>query len=351
MSVLSVLTLAVCSVLLVASEAGTSNDVGLVKGPSRMLQSAYSETEEEEARYNGVEKEEEEDQMRITKRDDRLYSGAAIVTGVSTATFYTAMSSAGASSVGVTAAVSTSTLGAAGGSVAAVLLSNPVGVAIAAVGVTVTIMGLSWDWDGIAWPWAKWKNPMELDLADENKAWVWTEEWTGRVFCYEFPNRLSAIADGMDDWSVTRILITWNRDKLVPEVEDERGMAWARQTIKDVANGAYVQQFRKNVESAIGKTITKADFDKYIKNSCSVNVLSIDHESGVEGKYFNFDKAELDAILGRDDWSNERLEVSNGKKVVVWRNSNGGSKGDAHGRWDKNPKAGQFWIGQKVFFC
>merc|ERR1711972_1114768 len=72
--------------------------------------------------------------------------------------------------------------------------------------------------------------------------------------------------------------------------------------------------------------------------------------SGIEGKYFNFDKKQLDAILGRTDWSNERLKVSNGKEVIVWRNPNGGSKGDAHGRWDEDPKPFQFWIGQKVTF-
>merc|ERR1712157_89747 len=64
----------------------------------------------------------------------------------------------------------------------------------------------------------------------------------------------------------------------------------------------------------------------------------------------NFEKEQLDAILGRTNWSNQRLKVSNGKEVVVWRHANGGSKGDAHGRWDVNPKANQFWIGQKVTF-
>merc|ERR1711972_1304579 len=51
-----------------------------------------------------------------------------------------------------------------------------------------------------------------------------------------------------------------------------------------------------------------------------------------------------------EDLSNERLKVSNGKEVMVWRNPNGGSKGDAHGRWDEDPKPFQFWIGQKVTF-
>merc|ERR1712154_705235 len=86
------------------------------------------------------------------------------------------------------------------------------------------------------------------------------------------------------------------------------------------------------------------------KKSCSVNVLSIDHKSGTKGKYFNFDMKALDAILGRKDWSGDRLEVSNGKKVVVWRNPNGGSKGDAHGRWDKSAKKNDWSVGDKITF-
>merc|ERR1712190_527558 len=84
---------------------------------------------------------------------------------------------------------------------------------------------------------------------------------------------------------------------------------------------------------------------------CSVDVLSIDHKKGVKGMYFNFDKKQLDAILGTTSWSGYKLKVSNGKEVAVWRKANGGSKGDAHGRWDVDPKANQFWIGQKVTFA
>merc|ERR1712156_737360 len=32
---------------------------------------------------------------------------------------------------------------------------------------------------------------------------------------------------------------------------------------------------------------------------CDLDVLSVDHKSGVYGKYFNFDKKQLDEILGR----------------------------------------------------
>merc|ERR1712048_342552 len=83
---------------------------------------------------------------------------------------------------------------------------------------------------------------------------------------------------------------------------------------------------------------------------CDLDVLSVDHKLGVHGKYFNFDKKQLDEILGRNDWSNERLEIGNGMKLVVWRNPNGGSKGDAHGRKDPSQmaKANDWSVGDRI---
>merc|ERR1711972_703778 len=116
-----------------------------------------------------------------------------------------------------------------------------------------------------------------------------------------------------------------------------------------------IEEFKEAIEKAFVTGIPEIEEGSEIKppkkQSCSVQVLSNDHGSGIEGKYFNFDKKQLDAILGRTDWSNERLKVSNGKEVIVWRNPNGGSKGDAHGRWVVHPKANQFWVGQKVTFA
>jgi len=84
---------------------------------------------------------------------------------------------------------------------------------------------------------------------------------------------------------------------------------------------------------------------------CSIDVLSVDHKFGpsVMGKYFNFDKSVLDMILGRTDWSNERFDVDKGT-VVVWRNPNGGSVGDAHGRFDTSAKAYDWEVGDKITF-
>merc|ERR1712204_50329 len=86
-------------------------------------------------------------------------------------------------------------------------------------------------------------------------------------------------------------------------------------------------------------------------DECSVPVLSVDHKSGAKGKYFNFDKNALDVALGRQDWSGERLTLRDGMKVAVWRNANGGSVGDAHGRKDDSAKEGDWSTGDKLLVC
>merc|ERR1712048_184826 len=67
----------------------------------------------------------------------------------------------------------------------------------------------------------------------------------------------------------------------------------------------------------------------------------------------NFDITALDAILGRTTWHGEKLKVGNDKTVVVWRNPNGGSKGDAHGRYDPfgTAKDGDWAVGDKMTFA
>jgi len=68
------------------------------------------------------------------------------------------------------------------------------------------------------------------------------------------------------------------------------------------------------------------------------DVLSVNHKHLLSnGRYFNFDISTIDEILGRTDWSSEVFEVYSERKtavyqVIIWRNSNGGSIGDGHGR-------------------
>ena len=70
-----------------------------------------------------------------------------------------------------------------------------------------------------------------------------------------------------------------------------------------------------------------------------VEVLAIDHATGAAGEYFHFRSAELDQMLGREDWNGETFTIKRGEAfiaVTVWRSPNGGSAGDAHGR--KTPR-------------
>jgi carbonic anhydrase len=73
-----------------------------------------------------------------------------------------------------------------------------------------------------------------------------------------------------------------------------------------------------------------------------IEVLSVDHEDGPNGKYFNFDKSGAEVVLGHVMDGAEEFRVTCDRTgetndVRVWSNANGGSIGDAHGR--KTPKA------------
>jgi len=86
--------------------------------------------------------------------------------------------------------------------------------------------------------------------------------------------------------------------------------------------------------------------------TCTIDVLSTNHVDTNGGKYFNFKKEQLDAILGTTSWSGNKLKVGNDKTVIVWRGPNGGSKGDAHGRYDPfgTAKDGDWAVGDKITF-
>ncbi|MEM8774743.1 MAG: hypothetical protein AAGF53_06890 [Pseudomonadota bacterium] len=71
----------------------------------------------------------------------------------------------------------------------------------------------------------------------------------------------------------------------------------------------------------------------------AVNILSNDHKSGKTGEFFNFQAAEMDAAAGRVDWHCLTLTSLNSRTgylgtVIAWRANNGGSNGDAHGRYE-----------------
>jgi hypothetical protein len=91
----------------------------------------------------------------------------------------------------------------------------------------------------------------------------------------------------------------------------------------------------------IGDTITiliKGSFD----------ILSVDHQNGTYGQYFNFSVDTVDKILGNIEWDNKDVNVLNSRtgkisKAVLWRKSNGGSIGNGHGRWNDGTAEPKQW--------
>lgn len=78
------------------------------------------------------------------------------------------------------------------------------------------------------------------------------------------------------------------------------------------------------------------------------SILSIDHSSGTVGKYFNFDINDIDRIVGSTGWTNQTFLVKNHQtgiisNAVIWRNPNGGSFGNGHGRWNDGTAASGQW--------
>ena len=82
----------------------------------------------------------------------------------------------------------------------------------------------------------------------------------------------------------------------------------------------------------------------------SITVLSIDHKSGTQGKYFNFDRQTTSLNV------NERRtflayvpRIKTTARVKVWGQMNGGgSLGTAHGRFVEEATEGQWRVGDRI---
>ena len=74
-----------------------------------------------------------------------------------------------------------------------------------------------------------------------------------------------------------------------------------------------------------------------IDPKCPFNVLSIDHNSGINGKYFNFDIEIVNNILGNTFETGNYMIFNKRTKSIrltrMWSYENGGSNGDGHGRY------------------
>jgi hypothetical protein len=84
-------------------------------------------------------------------------------------------------------------------------------------------------------------------------------------------------------------------------------------------------------------------------------VLSVEHDGGTVGMYFNFDVASVTSVLGRELVFDEKLTVANLRSgwkgtAVFWTNRRGGSVGDGHGRRDAGSGPGQWRVGDEIVF-
>jgi len=94
------------------------------------------------------------------------------------------------------------------------------------------------------------------------------------------------------------------------------------------------------------------------KNAPSIKVLSVDHKNGELGQYFNFNVEDVTRMLGgRTDWNGKTFTVRNRRdgateRVIVWRQPNGGSIGNAHGRRDPHKySSGNDWkVGDELVY-
>ena len=90
-----------------------------------------------------------------------------------------------------------------------------------------------------------------------------------------------------------------------------------------------------------------------------INVLAIDHSHGpsVHGKYFHFDMIDMEMFLDINQEKGQRFKVYIKRSkytgnVKIWLSNGGGSRGNAHGRFDKDPMeaigSGYFQIGDQI---
>ncbi|MFZ1219182.1 MAG: hypothetical protein WAO00_07805 [Chthoniobacterales bacterium] len=83
-----------------------------------------------------------------------------------------------------------------------------------------------------------------------------------------------------------------------------------------------------------------------------IRVASVEHSEKSLGRYFHFYHSELDKALQREDWNDQKLWIVRGstakpRLIRVWRTPNGGTKGDSHGRYEDDPKGGDWSVGDE----
>ena len=90
-----------------------------------------------------------------------------------------------------------------------------------------------------------------------------------------------------------------------------------------------------------------------------INVLAIDHKGGpsVHGKYFHFNYVDMEMYCNINEERGQRFKVYIKRtkytgNVIIWLSNGGGSRGNAHGRFDKDPLeaigSGYFKVGDQI---
>lgn len=82
-------------------------------------------------------------------------------------------------------------------------------------------------------------------------------------------------------------------------------------------------------------------------------VVSVAEAKHSDGRYFDFDGATLEGLLGRSDWDKHVYLVSKERdgvfrRAVLWHSNNGG-RGTAHGRFLPTGKPGDWNEGQSFY--
>jgi len=99
------------------------------------------------------------------------------------------------------------------------------------------------------------------------------------------------------------------------------------------------------------------------KTTCTANpleivVLSVDHSSGTNGKYFNFNVKDVNQALQDQGYDHgllphevimiKQLRTGACALAILWPSPNGGSVGDGHGRWAKGATSFQWSPNDKI---
>lgn len=82
-------------------------------------------------------------------------------------------------------------------------------------------------------------------------------------------------------------------------------------------------------------------------------VLSVDHDEGPDGQYFNFRVSDVSRLIGREGWAEVTLEIrqlrtGHQEPARLWSRKSGNSLGNGHGRWVEAPTSGQWRTGDTI---